>query len=226
MFSETQWKIISELSQRDKTPSELASLLKISLPSIHYQLKDLESRQLVKKTEKKDGKTRPFTSYSLGQGFIYLIEALPGEINRIFLKINENARIHLRIWSITQERYHPYLESFWWKLEDHLEEIEAVAVFGSVAKGEAKEGSDIDILFLVKDENKIEKYSRLFGVTEIGPKNSVEMVMAQIFTPELFQKSLNNKSKFATNILNDLKIIYDPKNLLRKMKDESLKKSK
>lgn len=215
----TQWRIIQELSKKDRTPSELAEKLKFSLPSIHVQLKELERNKLISKTERKEGKTRPFTEYSLGKGFIYFIKALPGETEKKFLEINEELKLHLRIWSIPQKEYHYYVESFWWKLERYLDDIEAMAVYGSVARGEAREGSDIDILLLIKDKKKIKKYENLFGAKDVGPKGDIKMIMAQIFQTDDFENSLNKGSKFATEAIKNLIMIYDPKGKLKGIKD-------
>ncbi|MEK6845253.1 MAG: nucleotidyltransferase domain-containing protein, partial [Nanoarchaeota archaeon] len=171
-LSNTQWAIITELSSRDKTPSELAKKLNLSLPSIHFQLKQLESEQLIYKEERKSGKTRPFTVYSLREGFLSITQAIPGEVRKVHLNADEEIKLHLRIWSIPQKKYHYFIESYWWKLEKYVENIEAMGIYGSVARGNAKDGSDIDILLLIKDKQKIKKYTKEIGVKDVGAAGS------------------------------------------------------
>lgn len=211
-----KWEVIKLLAKGNKTPTELAKLLKISMPSLHKHLIQLEQEKMIAKIGEKKGKTRPYAEYSLGQGFVYFIKALPGEAEQKFLTIDENLKLHLRIWSVPQRRYHYYIESFWWKLQDYLEDIEAVMVYGSVAQGTAKEDSDIDVLLLVK--NDVKKYEKLFGAKVIGPKGRGEMVMAQVFETKDFENSLKKGSKFAKEALKNIKVIYDPNKLFEKWK--------
>lgn len=219
-LSATQWNIITELSSKEKTPSELAIKLNLSLPSIHTQLKQLEREQLIYREEKKSGKTRPFTVYSLREGFLSITEAIPGEICKIRLNADEEIKLHLRIWSIPQKKYHHFIESYWWKLEKYAEDIEAMGIYGSVARGNAREDSDIDVLLLIKDRRKIKKYTGKIGVKDVGAAGSSELVVAQIFDYEGFAKSLKNGSKFASEVAKDLIIVYDPCQKLKRLIDE------
>ncbi len=219
-LSETQWKIITELSIKDKTPSELATQLNLSLPSIHTQLKQLEQQQFIYKEERRLGKTRPFTVYSLREGFLSITEAIPGEVRKVHLNANEEIKLHLRIWSIPQKKYHHFIESYWWKLEKYVENIEAMGIYGSVARGNAKDDSDIDILLLITDKRKVKKYSEEVGVKDVGVAGSSELVVAQLFDTDSFTKSLKNGSKYASEVAKDLIIIYDPHHKLKEIIDE------
>jgi len=56
--------------------------------------------------------------------------------------------------------------------------IDSLAIFGSVARGEAKEGSDIDILFEVTDGAKLSifSYLKLAGELEDKLHSKVDLV--------------------------------------------------
>lgn len=216
MIAGNRWRIIQLLSEGKKTPTELATLLKISLPSLHEHLTYLEKENMIMRTEGKKGKTRPYTEYSLGQGFVYFIKAMPGEAEQKFMAIDEDLKLHLRVWSIPQKGYHHCIEAFWWELQGHLDSISSMGVYGSVARGDAKEGSDIDILLLVKKD--VKKYEKLFGAKLIGPKGKGEMVMAQVFEAKDFENSLKKGSKFAQEVLKEIRIIYDQENIIEKLK--------
>lgn len=218
-LNETQWKIIEELAKRDKTPTELAKILKVTLPSIHIQLKQLEINKLIKKIEKEKGKTRPYTKYSLGNGFVYFVKALPRETQRNLLEIDDNLKLHLRIWSIPQRAYHYYIEKFWWDIQDYIDDIDSIVVYGSVARGDAKEGSDIDILLLVK--KNVSRYEKMFSAKRIGLKGRKKMIMCEIFKTDDFENSLRKGSDFAVEILKNHIVIYDPTENFRKLKNES-----
>jgi len=53
-------------------------------------------------------------------------------------------------------------------LEKHRDKIESIILFGSVARGEAREGSDVDVVLTVNDDSF--KMQRL--ISEIVVKNS------------------------------------------------------
>lgn len=210
----TKWRIIEELSKGNKTPTELAKKLKISLPSIHAQLTGLEKEKIIKKVGKIKGKTRPYAEYSIEEGFVYFIKALPSETEQKFLAVDENLRLHLRIWSVPQKEYHYYIERFWWQIQDYLKDIDAIVVYGSVATGDAREGSDIDILMLVK--KNIKKYEKMFSAKMIGTRGKRKMVMCQIFGTDDFENSFKKGSDFAQEVVKNNIVIYDPdKNFIK-----------
>lgn len=222
-LNKTKWKIIKELSIENKTPTELTKKLKITLPSLHIQLKELEKEDLIKKVDEIKGKTRPFTKYSIDKGFIYLVKALPNETEQKFLECDENITFHLRIWSIPQKKYHYLIEKFWWEIQKHIKNIDALILFGSVAIGDAREGSDIDLLILAKTD--IEKYQEMFGAFIIGQKEKEEIIMAKVFTAEDFENSLKRGSKFAEEVIKKHIILYDPNKKFKKIKDEFSRKT-
>ena len=214
-LSEKQWKVIKALARNDQTPTELARKLNISLQAADFDLKKLEKMNLIKKTKLKKGKTRPFTVYSIGEGFVYFMEAVPGIATRRFIPVDENLKIHLNIWSIPQTEFHYYIEKFWWLLEDSLDIIKAVAVFGSVARGDAKKDSDIDIMILSSKPKIIDKK---FGTIVVGRRRRQKIAIIQVFEEGEFQNMLKKKSKLALEIIQTMRIIYDPGGILSKWK--------
>jgi|SRR3989338_2113005 len=208
-ITKTRWRIITLLSESDKTPTELARELKMSMPAVHTHLAYLESNSLIHKNSIKKGKTRPFLEYSLGDGFVYFIQATPKEARQRFLEVDDYLKLHLRIWSIPQKEFHPAIEKFWQDIENHIDDTEAIAVYGSVALGNAKKDSDIDILIIAK--RNIVILEKKFGAKMYAGK----MVMSQAFTPEQFVASGN----FFQQALNGIKVLYDT-GVLKRILDE------
>lgn len=217
--SEIKWKIVESLSKKDKAVTELAKEFNTSLSNISQQLSDLEASDIVKKTGKTEkGTRRPFVKYSIGSGFVFLVEAMPKEARKTFLEVDENIKTHLRIWSIPQKEFHYFIESFWWELQDHLDDIESVAVFGSVAKGNAKPDSDIDILLLARQNQK--SLEKEFSAKMVGQKGKGKMIMSQVFSVTDFEGSLMEGSAFGREIIDSMAMIHDPNDFLYGLKEK------
>lgn len=208
-----KWDMIRLLAKNDRTPSELAKELKTSLQNVQFQLSRLEAAGIIRKAGKAASRRRPFTVYSLGQGFVLLAKAIPGEDAEIIgIVADETKKVQLRIWAIPQQGFHYFLDKFWWDLQENLADIEALAVYGSVARGDAKEDSDIDILVITGKPEQMEKKLRAV-VTD--PAGESRLIMPKCYTGSLLGKSLKAGSAFVKNAVRDMKIIYDPKNVLK-----------
>ncbi|MDR0911979.1 MAG: nucleotidyltransferase domain-containing protein [Methanobrevibacter sp.] len=84
--------------------------------------------------------------------------------------------------------------------------IEKIILFGSVARGDDTEDSDIDILIIVKDPTsefsiKKEIYEKVFNVL----MNEKIRISVKIRTKEFYQKYIN--SSFLSNVIKDGVII-------------------
>jgi len=211
--SGSRWRVIQALAKRDSTPSELAKRFGTSIANITQQLSKLESEGLVKRVGvKRQGVGRPFTRYSLDRGFVLLIGVIPGKAEKVLLEADENIRLHLNIWSIPQKEYHYYVEKFWWDIQDYLDSIEALAVFGSVAKGDARAGSDIDLLIIARKNAR--RLERKFSSKIVGPEGRGKMIMAQVFSTREFINMQKSGSRFAVEAISSMKVIYDPNGIL------------
>lgn len=215
--SESKWRIIQALARKDRTPSELARILRTSVANITQHLSKLESTGLVKRVGVERGSVgRPFARYSLGRGFVLLVEAVPGEARKVSLEADQDMVVHLNIWDIPQREYHRYVEEFWWKIQDYMEWIEALAVFGSVARGNARAGSDIDMLILARKNSK--RLEERFGAKMVGPRGKGRMVMAKVFSSREFDDMLKAGSAFAKEVVSTMRTIYDPNRVLEVVK--------
>ena len=80
-----------------------------------------------------------------------------------------------------QERYRKPIEEFLRRaLERYREEIEGIILFGSVARGEGKEDSDVDVLVIVKERN-IEDMKEIHGIAF-----EVSMEHSQDISPKIY----------------------------------------
>lgn len=99
------------------------------------------------------------------------------------------------------EKYQEAVQEFVRRIEkDHYDEIESIILFGSVARGEAQEDSDIDILVIIKEEDF--KLRRLFigeafdTFRDTGNKISVKVLSHKDF-------HLRKNYSFLKNVMAD-----------------------
>ncbi|MEK6845323.1 MAG: nucleotidyltransferase domain-containing protein [Nanoarchaeota archaeon] len=216
MLSETEWVVIELLTKRASSPTEVAKALKTSIQNANTVLKKLEQKKLAVKALK-SGKTRPFTQYSIGKGFIYFIQAVPGKAERKFVEVDDHVKVHLSIWSIPQKEFHYYIDDFWWGIKRYWSKIKCIVVFGSVARGDARKDSDIDVMILThRKEKGMEKKLSAFLA---GTKENNRIVTCQVFTMQDFETKLKYGDKLVREILTEGIAIYDPQNYFSTFKN-------
>jgi predicted nucleotidyltransferase/predicted transcriptional regulator len=211
-ISKTRLELLRILAQRPMTPSELSRLLKKSLPTITRHLTYLEDFRLVKRVGEEKGRTRPYGKYALVETAI-LIKVMEGDVGIFSLPLDEDIKTQIRIWSIPQRMFHHYVERFLWEIRDFMPDITAIALYGSVARGDARKDSDIDVLILAsRDVARIKKKCGAMVVEK--PGEGAKMVMAQVMTPEDFRRALKSESEFAREVVESMLPIYDPNRVL------------
>jgi len=103
------------------------------------------------------------------------------------------------------------LEDFTKKASDFVPEVQSVILFGSVARGEATQRSDIDVLVIVPDcdeqrfkqlMNSIDNLAR--EVSGIHPTRLVAVVMSL----KDFEQGLRDKKRFAAGVLKDGIVLF------------------
>lgn len=220
MFEVSQAKreILRMLAEQDWSPTDLAEELEKSPGAVYNHLHELEEQGVLTK-QQVSAKTRPKTVYSIGDGLIQYVTVLPGQFREGSLKVDETKEVMFRIWAIPQEEFHPYLERYWWSMRmsadiDLEDEIEAVGVFGSVARGEASEDSDIDLLVITSEEGLKSDVEYGFGSTILEFEEKSRLGMTEVYTTEEYRNSLAHGSDFLTSIRGELHPLYDPERIL------------
>lgn len=212
-ISTARKEILEKLTEDNWTPNELSKELDKSRQSIYNHLNDLEQAGVLNK-KKVTAKTRPETEYSIGDGFIQYVSVLPGNFSEKYLKLDETKKATVQIWNLPQENFHPYVEELWQKVRKEKDNLKAVAVFGSVATGEADHDSDIDILLVVTNRKK--EFEEAFGSVRIDAKGETKLIMSEIYTQEEYRNSRVHGSQFLKEIQDELHPLYDPEGVLQK----------
>lgn len=211
-------EVLRMLAEQDWSPTDLADALGKSPESVYNHLHELEEQGVLTKSQV-PAKTRPKTVYSIGDGLIQYVTVLPGQFREGSLTVDLTKEVMFRIWAIPQEEFHPYLERYWWSMRmsadvDLEAEIEAIGVYGSVARGEATSESDIDLLAITSDEGAKSDVEFGFGSTVLEIGEMSRLGMTEVYTVEEYRNSLAHGSDFLTSIQGELHPIYDPARLL------------
>ena len=85
--------------------------------------------------------------------------------------------------------------------------IHSIVLFGSVARGEAHEESDIDVLLIT--EAPFETRKRIHEISyDIDLENEV-FTQTVFFTTQAFEREVNMRSYFSTDVLSQGIVLYD-----------------
>lgn len=212
-------EILQKLAERDWTPTELADELGKSRETMYNHLDGLADRGVLS-TSKVAAKTRPRTEYSLESGFLHYVAVLPGQYAERTVPMDEHKQAILRIWNLPQESFHPYVQRLWLSLAnadavDLERDVTAVALYGSVARGDADEESDVDVLLVAEDEGAEATLREAFGTRRIDVGGESKIAIAEVYTKGEYRESLAQGSQFLDGIREDLHVLYDPTDFLR-----------
>lgn len=220
MFSVSQAKkqVLAQLAERDMTAADLATELDKSPAAIYNHLNDL-AEQGILTTRQVPATTRPETVYGIADGFLQYVVVLPGQVQEGAFALDDHKEPLVRIWTLPQAAFHPFLQEYWFRMThspalDVREDIRAVGVYGSVARGEADAGSDIDVLIVTADGETADTVTDQLGSVRIERDGEGKIVLAEVYGDSEFRDSWVYGSQFLREILPELHPIYDPDRIL------------
>jgi len=219
-------EILEHLAIQDWTPTDLADELGTSVNTVYNHLEELHERGLLT-GEQVPAKTRPKTKYSIGNGFLQYIAVFPGRYTEKSLELTPEKHAMLHIWDLPQEEFHPFVQQYWWGLTnsadvDYREAVKAVAVYGSVARGDADTDSDVDCLVITEDDSTADIVTTDMGTLRVDANGRSKIFLTETYSIEDYRKSRAHGSDFLNEIQNELQIIYDPERILQRPVEEAI----
>lgn len=103
------------------------------------------------------------------------------------------------------------LEDFTRRVSDFAPEVQSIILFGSVARGKATPGSDIDILVLAPNSEE-GQFKRLMDsvdklADEVSGKHPAKLVPVVMMTKD-FEQSIKDKKRFGTDVFKDGIVLF------------------
>jgi len=98
--------------------------------------------------------------------------------------------------------------------EELRDEFLGLALFGSWARGEADEKSDVDVLVVLRSIGGFDVRGRIYGI--LSGKVRKPLTLIDIRVDEVLDKEYE-VTPLMLNILYDAVVIYDPQDILRKL---------
>lgn len=221
---DTKSKILELINNKPGISTmEMAKELGMSLSNILQHLKNLKKDYpIVSVPAKPAGRGKPKKGYYFkhifeGLGHIRLsgVSKNHGLIEKE-LEIDDYLELHLNTLQIPQKEYRYYVAKFYWKIEKFLDKIDVIAIFGSVAKGTAREDSDVDCLIITDSKKELEDKIGSLIIKKMNKEPKI--FLCQFFSKKEFKTNLKKKSKFAEEILKNHVVLYDKEGFLRGLK--------
>lgn len=152
MFTGTKRDVVEILADGEAAPTDIADELDVSVQTVHRHLQSLREDGYVRKSGKRAGTTRPYTLYAIEETG-HLFSVRDGKVAERTLDLGDVQKLLFSILEVPQETFHLPLLSYLVDPPGTMDGIEAVAVYGPVARGDATEDNDVDLLFVTEDDD-------------------------------------------------------------------------
>lgn len=229
MLEGTEREVLELLAERPRSPTEVAEVLGVSVQTASRTLKRLARQRYAERTTAGEG--RGYKRYRARE-FAHVFAGFDGEVFERNLEIGPVQRAAVSVLSVPEPSVHSILFEYLFD-SDTVERslfAKGIIVYGSVARGEANENSDID-LFVVYDPNpdgleteyedpieKTSKSSRMAGgAIDIETER---VVSEEWFSVSEFHDGLGAGSQFLRNVLDEGIVLYDPEEVIRRARQK------
>ena len=158
-----RWEILQIIAEKPSSPVEISEKLNTTVSYVSQQLKLLDAANLLVK--EKTGavkKGKPRTLFSLSNELLYISALTKKFSQKKLIYLTEHHKKIIKIWLCCDPSYHYSIEKLIWKLEEDIDEIEAIFIESSssapkiiIVSESKKLRTKIDS-FIEKLEKKIE----------------------------------------------------------------------
>lgn len=225
MISGTRRSVLETLLERPKSATDVAKELDLSVQTISRHLNSLQEDNLVSSAGTRAAETRPHKLYEVNE-FAEVFASFDQVLMERTVELTPAHKAVLSTLRIPQPEFHPVVFALLFSLEGEYgwDRIESIAVYGSVARGDADDESDVDVFFVVSDDvntNEIVTNDSMVNIELAVPDfGSPKMVSESWFNESEVRQGLEAGSQFLRSALDEAIILYDPDDTLRNITNE------
>jgi predicted transcriptional regulator len=129
-----RWDILRIIAEKPSSPVEIAEKLKTTVSYVSQQLKLLDAANLlIKEKTGAAEKGKPRTLFGLSDELVYITVLTKSFSEKKLLYLSDYHKTILRIWFSLDSSNHYYAEKLFWKLEEDINEIDALFIETSSA---------------------------------------------------------------------------------------------
>jgi DNA-binding transcriptional ArsR family regulator len=218
MLDGTERVVFERLVERPQSPTEVAEALDVSVQTASRNLRQLVEQGYAEET--RDGAGRGYKRFRARE-FARVFAGFDSDVVDETFDVTPEKRAALSVWKVPQPEFHPVLLSY--LLREQFADMEpvdrmAIVVYGSVARGQAADDSDVDLLVVYPDSAFDDGApNRTFtegGSGRIGLDES-RVISEAGFTESKFRDSLEAGSQFLCTVLEEGIVLYDPEGAIR-----------
>lgn len=208
IFSDSKWKILSELSQSPLSPTELANRTGTSISNISTQIRLLEALEFVQKEKVTNiERGEPRKLYSLKKEFGYLVLGTKSVIGKKMFKLDDDSLFFFKVWMINDKGAPQALIKFYTEYEEILRTVESIGYLGI-------RGEELEILIIHESPDDF-GFLKGKSIKWSGKDYKLRLHIHKLYD---FENGLNMRDEYFTSILWKVFIITDNENKLSELK--------
>jgi len=208
IFTDSKWRILTELSHKSQSPTELSKRTGTSLPNISTQLKLLEALDFVKKEKLTNfEKGQPRKIYSMKKEFAYIVLGTKTAIGKKLFILNSDSKFFFSTLLLNDpSSIYVLIRLFM----EHEELIKSCDVFGYIGL----KNNVHEILIIHDDSSK----ANVLKDKEIIKNGIKSIINPHIHTKESFVNGINNNDPYFKSVLKKVYLLVDKDNFLSNIK--------
>ena len=224
-INDTERETLALVARRPRSPTEVADELGVSVQTASRTLRNLAGEGLVRTVR---GSQRPdargYKLYS-ATDFAALFANVGGELVDEQLSVGRVERMAISALRIPQSEFRAAVLSYLFQpgADRYREHVEGIAVYGSVARGEAGPDSDVDLLVLLDtDPESVGVRQSVMDrrTVTVGETTRTSVLSKTYMTVDGFEESVAAGSQFLQSVLDEAIVLYDPNEVFRDVRAE------
>lgn len=208
IFLDSKWLILTELSHRKLSPTELAKKTGTTIANISTQLRLLEALDFVKSERLSNvGKGQPRKLFSLKKEFAYVVLCTNTVAGKKLFKINDEEKYFFSVWMMS-DQVPPFVMMKFYL--DNMKKLEDAVSIGFLGKN----GKEIELVIVHPNPES------LYYINQINLEhdNKQYNFKVHVHKKEDFLSGIDKKEDYFISLVKKAFILLDKESILSKTK--------